>query len=61
MVERRESAEEKAERMVREELRKAGWEREELASRAKGDPVKVAIAVRFRRETTMTLTALKDL
>jgi putative transposase len=54
-MERRESAEEKAERIVLEELRKAGLRREELANRAKGDPVKVAVAVRLRRETTMTL------
>ena len=54
-VERRESAEEKAERIVREELRKMGWKPEELARRAKGDAAKLAIASRLRRETTMTL------
>jgi REP element-mobilizing transposase RayT len=53
--ERWESAEEKAERVVEEDLRKAGWEREELADRPKGDPVKVVAAMRLRRETTMTL------
>jgi hypothetical protein len=45
----------KAQRVVREELKKAGWEVEELARRPKGDPVKVAVAKRLRRETTMTL------
>jgi ribosomal protein S7 len=41
--------------VVREELRKAGWNLEELARRPNGDPVKVAVALRLRRETTMTL------
>jgi putative transposase len=54
-TERRESEEEKASRIVEEELRKAGWEWEELGRRAKGDPVKIAVAVRLRQETTMTL------
>ena len=54
-TERKESAEERAEGIVMEELRKAGWGQKELSKRAKGDPVKLAIAVRLRRETTMTL------
>jgi putative transposase len=54
-MERKESAEERAEGIVMEELRKAGLGREELSKRAKGDPVKLAIALRLRRETTMTL------
>jgi hypothetical protein len=58
--ERRESAEEKAERIVAEELRKAGWGTDELARRAKGDPVKVAAAARLRREPTMTLKWLSE-
>ena len=51
----RESAAAKAERIVAEELRQRGWQERELAVRRKGDPVKVAIAERLRRETTMTL------
>ena len=58
--ERRESAEEKAERIVREELGKAGWGTEELTRRAKGDAVKVAVAARLRRETTMTLKWISE-
>ena len=38
-----------------EELARAGWTVEDLALRPKGDPIKVATAVRLRRETTMTL------
>ncbi len=53
--ERMESAEEKAVRIVAEELAKVGWTEEQLRQRPKGDPVKMAAAVRLRRETTMTL------
>jgi phage-related minor tail protein len=51
----RASAEAKAEGMVEEELRRRGWGEVELRERAKGDKGKVAMAVRLRRETTMTL------
>jgi REP element-mobilizing transposase RayT len=50
-----ESAEQKAERITAEELRKLGWQETELSSRRKGDRSKVRIAVRLRQETTMTL------
>jgi putative transposase len=50
-----ESAEAKAERIVREELRHHGWDDRLLGARRKGDPVKLALAARLRRETTMTL------
>ena len=53
--ERFESDEEKAERIVREELKRRGWAETELQERAKGDKHKVAIARRLRQETTMTL------
>ena len=59
-AERRESAEENAERIVREELRKFGWKPEELARRAKGEAAKLAIASRLRRETTMTLKWIRQ-
>ena len=52
---RQESEEAKAERLVREELGKLGWEESDLAQRRKGDAGKVRIARRLRRETTMTL------
>ena len=42
--------------MLRKEwLKRAGWREEELVERRKGDPKKVKIALRLRRETTMTL------
>jgi REP element-mobilizing transposase RayT len=50
-----ESAEVKAERIVKEELRRRGWRKAELRKLAKGDKGKVAIAARLRRETTVTL------
>jgi len=50
----RESAEAKANRIVEAELRRIGWEASDLELRRKGDPQKVEIALRLRRETTMT-------
>jgi putative transposase len=50
-----ESAEQKAERIVREELKKLGWEEAELGKEKKTDRHKVAIARRLRRETVMTV------
>ena len=52
---RRESAEAKGERIVREELKRLGWKESELAARRKSDPAKLAIAARLRRETTLTI------
>src|SRR5258706_975176 len=52
----RESAEAKAERLVREELRRLRWDEAELKRRRKGDPEKLRIALRLREETTMTLS-----
>ena len=53
--ERAEAAEEKAGRIVKEELERLGWAKEELGRRLKGDPEKVRIARRLRGETTVTL------
>jgi REP element-mobilizing transposase RayT len=53
--ERQESLAEKAERVVDEELRRRGWIEATLAERAKGDPDKVEIALRLRRETVVTV------
>jgi putative transposase len=50
-----ETAEAKAERVVSEELKKADWSQEQLKQRRKGDPRKLRMALRLRRETTMTL------
>jgi len=54
-ADRRETAEQKAQRIVREEIDRLGWAEAELQIRRKGDPKKVAMARRLRRESTMTL------
>jgi hypothetical protein len=54
-AERQESGEAKAERLVEEELRKLIWTKTDLTQRRKSDPVKVRLARRLRKETTMTL------
>lgn len=51
--ERREGAQEKAERILKQELKRRGWDRKELERRRKADPGKVQVAGRLRRETTM--------
>ena len=56
----RESEQAKAQRIVAEELKRGGWTEAELANRRKGDPAKVAMAVRLRRETTMTLNWIAE-
>jgi len=53
--ERRETDEQKAERIVAEELKRRGWTGSELTLQPKGHKVKVTIAKRLRKETTMTL------
>jgi hypothetical protein len=52
---RRETAEAKAERIIAEELPRLGWSGYELSTRRKNDPGKMAIAVRLRRETTLSI------
>ncbi len=52
---RQETTEEKARRLLQEELDKLGWKGAELASRAKGDARKIRIAQRLRAETAVTL------
>jgi len=56
----RESAEAKAEGIVREELGRRHWKEETLAARRKGDSEKVKIAQRLRRETTVTLAWIAE-
>jgi len=53
--ERYETAEQQAERIVLEELRRRKWNESELTRRRKGDGEKLALARRLRNETTMTL------
>ena len=57
---RRESAVLRAERIIGEELQRLGWSKEELAARRKGDPGKMTLAARLRRETTLTLKAIAE-
>ena len=54
-VTRRETAEEKARRILTEELNRLSWTAAELAQRAKGDVRKIKIARRLREETAVTL------
>ena len=53
--ERRETDEQKAERIVAGELKRRGWKESELGLRRKADRVKIALAQRLRKETTMSL------
>jgi hypothetical protein len=52
---KREGAEAKGERIIREELRRLRWTENDLTERPKSDPAKLAMAARLRRETTLTL------
>jgi REP-associated tyrosine transposase len=51
----RESAEERAERIVKAELKRKGWVERELKVRRKGDKFKVQLARRLQTETTVPL------
>ena len=51
----RETDEQKAESIVAGELKRHGWKESELGLRPKADKVKIALAKRLRKETTMTL------
>jgi putative transposase len=55
-AELREGDEEKAERLVEEELGRRKWLKEDLVGKPKTDRQKAHIAVRLRQETTMTLS-----
>ncbi len=55
---RQESAEAKAERIIGQELRRRKWSERDLAERRKGDPAKLELAARLRRETTLTIRQL---
>jgi hypothetical protein len=49
----RETAEQRASRIIAEELSRRGWTESDLATRRRSDPGKVAIGVRLRSETTL--------
>lgn len=55
---KRESAEAKAGRIIREESERLGWGSKALAQRLKSDPVKLSIAMRPRGETTVTVALI---
>ena len=59
-VERQETEEAKAERILAGELKRRKWSRKDLAQRRKGDKEKVKIAGRLRGETTMTLNWIAE-
>ena len=54
----RASAEAKAERIIAEELERQGWQESDLVARRKSDGVKLEIAARLRRETTLSTKAI---
>jgi putative transposase len=51
----RESAQEKAERLILAGLKRRKWTEQDLEKRRKGDPIKIKLAQELREETTMTL------
>jgi len=55
---RMENARARAERIICEELGRLGWGESDLAARRKGDPEKMALATRLRKETTLTVKAI---
>lgn len=59
-VERQETVEEHAEGVVAAELKGRHWDEEQLERRAKGDAGKVAMAVRLRAETEVTVKWIAD-
>jgi hypothetical protein len=54
----RASADQKAERILVGELTRVGWREADLVERRKNDPLKLEIAARLRRETTLPLKAI---
>jgi hypothetical protein len=53
--EREEAAEAKAERIISDELSRRRWKESDVERRAKGDRVKIALAMCPRRETLVTV------
>ena len=58
---RRQANQARAEWIIAAELKRRRWPEAELSRRAKSDPVKLALAARLRRETTLTLQEIADL
>lgn len=59
-LERGELADEKAGRIIKEELKRLGWKAADPAKRRKSDPDKLAIAARLRKETTLTVKRIAE-
>ena len=55
---RRQTAEAKGERIIAQELQRLGWSESDLVIRPKNDAGKMAIAVRLRRETSLSIKGL---
>ena len=53
-----EAAQAKAERIIAEELRRHCWQELDLSQRRRNDPIKLEIAARLRRETTLPIKAI---
>ena len=54
----RETAEQRANRIIAEELARRGWPESELATRRHSDPGKLASAARLRSETTLPIKCI---
>ena len=54
-AQRQETGLQKAERIVKEEIERLGWDEDQLRARRKGHRSKVMLARRLRQETTMSL------
>jgi REP element-mobilizing transposase RayT len=57
---RRQSNQARAEGIIAAELKRRRWQEADLSRRAKSDPVKLALAARLRRETTLTIQEIAD-
>jgi len=57
---RRETSQDKAGRIIRDELKRLGWKESDLTKRVKGDPSKLALGERLRHETTLTIREIAE-
>jgi hypothetical protein len=55
-----ETAQAKAERLIAEELARLAWQESDLALRRKQDPGKLQIAIRLRKETTLSVRQIAE-
>jgi putative transposase len=57
---RLETAQAKSERIIAEEMERLGWKQADLLSRRKHDPGKIQLAVRLRKETTLSVRQIAE-